>query len=116
MAHRHKKHKKAEGGGVAPKHDPDKKEYNAQGSNVMKEAHEEKRGGKVKHKASGGEVKAPGKASGGRLDKRARGGGVSHYSKHDGTGKDMTHSPFSAAHVKPSTAGGNPHPQKHKGE
>lgn len=78
MAHRHKMHeKKAKGGGVAPKHDANKEEYNAKGSKVMKEAHEMKRGGKA------------------RLDKRARGGGIKH-----GSGKDMTKSPFSAAHVK----------------
>jgi hypothetical protein len=108
MANRHKKHK-GEGGGVAPKHDAHKKAYNAQGSNVEKEAEEEKRGGKVKKKAAGGGIKAEGRAAGGRLDKRARGGGI-----HHGSGKDMTKSPFSAAHVHPTTAGGNPAPHRGK--
>ncbi len=97
MANRHKAQHKAKGGGVAPKHDANKEEYNAKGSHVMKEAHEMKRGGKAaKH----------------RLDKRARGGGVK------ASGKDMTKSPFSAAHVSPHMgAGSNPHPHhlKHKG-
>ena len=62
MANRHKKHK-AEGGKVRP--------YNAQGSNVEKEAEEKKDGGKVARK-EGGPVE--GKKCGGRLDKRARGG------------------------------------------
>ena len=41
--------------------------YNAQGSNVMKEAKERKRGGRAEYKV-GGAVASP------RLDKRARGG------------------------------------------
>jgi hypothetical protein len=109
MAHRHKKHK-GEGGGVAPKHDAHKKAYNAQGSNVEKEAEEEKRGGKVKHKATGGAInqKAAGGAVKPRLDKRARGGGI-----HHGSGKDMTKSPFSAAHISGHAgAATNPHPHK----
>ena len=101
MANRHKHH--AKGGGVQPKHDADKTEYDAQGSNVMKEAHEKKHGGRAKHAAGG---KVVGRASGGRLDKRARGGGVG------GSGKDMTSSPFSSAHIKPQSAGGAPHPHK----
>lgn len=72
------RHKKAKGGGVAPKHDGDKESYNAQGSNVIKEAKKRKDGGKV-----------AGYKSGGRLDKRARGGGVG-ADKH----------PFSSAHIK----------------
>jgi len=110
MANRHKK--KGEGGGVAPKHDADKLEYNAKGSKVMKEAHEKKSGGAVK-KATGGavETKAAGGAAKPRLDKKARGGKV------HASGGDETKSPFSEAHVKPMTAGGNPHPHhlKHKG-
>lgn len=94
MANRHVVQKKAKGGGVAPKHDAKKETYSGQGSHVQKEAEEEKRGGKVKCKATGGPVKAVGKASGGRLDKRARGGGVG------GHGGDMKSSPWSAAHVK----------------
>lgn len=82
MASRHKVQAKAKGGGVAPKTDANKLEYNAKGSNVMKEAHERKEGGRV-----------AGRKSGGRLDKRARGGGVR------ASGKDMTKSPFSAAHT-----------------
>lgn len=109
MANRHNAFKK--GGGVAPKHDPDKKEYNAQGSHLMKEAKEKKHGGKVKKKAGGGEVKVVGRASGGRLDKRARGGGVG---KVHASGKDMTASPFSGAHVRPQVDGGNP--SVHKGK
>lgn len=73
MANRHKAFKK--GGKVA---------YNAEKSNVMKEAKKKATGGKIETKATGGAA-AP------RLDKRARGGG---------TGKDMTKSPFSAAHFK----------------
>lgn len=76
MAHRHKMHKKAEGGRM---------EYDAKGSNVMKEAHEKNRGGPVT-KAIGGAV--PGKKAGGRIAK-ARGGGV-------GGGSDKH--PFSSAH------------------
>ena len=99
MANRHKVQAKAHGGGVKPKHDPDKREY--VNSPVEDEAKSEKDGfkrGGHKHKhASGGKV--VGRARGGRLDKRARGGGV---------GK----SPFSSAHVKPHTPGGNPHPHK----
>ncbi len=71
--HRHEMQKKAKGGRV---------EYNAQGSNVMKEAHEKKDGGKVH-----------GKKGKHRFDKKARGGGV------HASGKDMTKSPFSAAHT-----------------
>lgn len=81
MANRHKMQCKAKGGGVAPKKDGNKTEYDAKGSKVMKEAHEMKRGGKASKK---------------RLDKRARGGGV------HASGKDMTKSPFSAAHFKTS--------------
>lgn len=83
MANRHKIQAKAKGGAVEAKKDGGRTEYNAKGSNVMKEAHEKKDGGRVR-----------GFKSGGRLDKRARGGGVS------GSGKDMTTSPFSGAHLK----------------
>ena len=93
MAHRHKHHK-ASGG-------PARKEYDAVGSNVMKEEHEKKKGGAVT-RAEGGKV--PGRASGGRLDKRARGGRA---------GKDMTSSPFSAAHIAGHMKAGNP--SVHKG-
>ena len=96
MAHRHKHH--AKGGGVKPKHDPDKREFVS--SSTEDEAKSEKdhfkKGGHAKHAAGG---KVVGRARGGRLDKRARGGGV---------GK----SPFSSAHVKPHTPGGNPSPHK----
>ena len=112
MANRHNVQAKKGGGGVTPKHDAHKEAYNAKGSNVVKEAEEEKRGGKVKHKATGGEVKAPGKKSGGRLDKRARGGGVNKLHKDGG---DMKSSPFSAAHTG---HGGNAaeNPAVHKGK
>ncbi len=71
MAHRHKHHKehKAKGG---------RTEYSAVGSNVMEEAHEKKRGGKVAHMHH--------KKGHHRMDKRARGGGA---------GAD--HHPFSSA-------------------
>lgn len=78
MANRHKAFKK--GGKVA---------YNAEKSNVMKEAKKKATGGKVDTKATGGAA-AP------RLDKRARGGGIGNT----GSGKDMTKSPFSAAHFR----------------
>lgn len=92
MASRHKAQAKAKGGGVAPKHDANKQEYTGKGSHLMKEAKEKNLGGKVTKKATGGAVerKASGGAAKPRLDKRARGGA---------TGKDMTSSPFSAAHV-----------------
>jgi hypothetical protein len=103
MANRHKMQAKAKGGGVKPKHDPDKLEYNAQGSDVMREAKSEKddfkHGGKAKKRASGGKV--VGRASGGRLDKRARGGGVGR-------------SPFSSAHIK-GHMGAASNPAPHKG-
>ena len=70
MAHRHKMHKKAQGGRV---------EYDAQGSNVMKEAHEKKHGGKVDGHVAGHKGKH-------RIHK-AHGGGV---------GSDKH--PFSSAH------------------
>lgn len=72
---------------------------------VVKEAHEKKTGGRVARKDGG---KVPGKKSGGRIDKFARGGGVG------GSGKDMTHSPFSSAHVS-APAAHNPAPHHHKG-
>lgn len=101
--HRHKMHeKKAKGGGVAPKRDADKEEYNAKGSHVMKEAHEMKRGGKAHgHKGKH------------RLDKHARGGSVKAGKIHEGA--DMKASPFSAAHTG---HGANPaeNPGVHKGK
>lgn len=97
------RHKKAKGGGVAPKHDADKTEYNAQGSKVMKEAKERKSGGKVEHKATGG-------AATPRLDKRARGGGV------HASGKDTTKSPFSAAHVHGGPSATNYGGKVHRGK
>jgi hypothetical protein len=100
MANRHKHH--AKGGGVSPKHDDEKEEYNAQGSHVMEEAHEKKRGGKVKRKEGG---KVPGFKSGGRLDKFARGGRA---------GGDMLTSPFSSAHISGHKRGGAPRPHKGK--
>jgi hypothetical protein len=115
MAKRHEAQKKAKGGGVAPKHEGKREMYTGKGSHVEHEAEEKKSGGKVK-KASGGEVKAPGKAAGGRLDKRARGGGVG---KVHASGKDMTSSPFSGAHIGHGpNAAEHPHPHhlKHKGE
>jgi hypothetical protein len=95
MANRHEVQKKKGGGGVKPKHDPDKKAYTGAGSHVAKEAEEEKRGGKV-CKATGGAVKP-------RLDKRARGGGVNKSG-----GGDMKSSPWSGAHVKGIVSAGNP--------
>src|SRR5712671_2699754 len=105
MANRHKVQAKKGGGGVKPKHDPDKKEYDGQGSNLMKEAKEENRGGKVSKKATGGKVerKATGGAATPRLDKRARGGGVNKSG-----GGDMKSSPWSGAHVKGTVSAGNP--------
>ena len=100
MAHRHAV-QKAKGGGVPPKHDANKLEYNAKGSHVMNEAHEMKRGGK----AHGGKGKH-------RLDKKARGGKV------HASGKDMTKSPFSAAYVGHGSNPAEhtaPHHLKHKG-
>ncbi len=83
MAHRHKVHH-AKGGKVF---------YTGAGSHVAHEAtdpHSHKHGGRAKHhKKDGGAV--AGYKSGGRLDKRARGGGV-------GVGADK--SPFSSAHIK----------------
>lgn len=76
MANRHKAFKK--GGKVA---------YDAEKSNVMKEAKKHAKGGK----AMKAECRATGGAAAPRMDKRARGGG---------TGKDATKSPFSAAHFK----------------
>ena len=103
MAHRHTIQAKAKGGGVAPKHDPNKREFvNAPTEDEAKSEHDGfKRGGHKKHHAkhaAGGKV--VGRARGGRLDKRARGGGV---------GK----SPFSSAHIKGhGGAATNPHPHK----
>ena len=97
MANRHKQF--AKGGGVAPKHDAHKKAYNAADANVTHEAEStenKKSGGRIK-RTTGGRV--PGFKSGGRLDRRARGGGV---------GADK--SPFSSAHIKGHAAGTNPHP------
>lgn len=78
MANRHKAQAAFKKGGKV-------QAYNAKGSEVAKEA--------KKHADGGAAKKADQKATGGparpRLDKRARGGG---------TGKDMTKSPFSAAH------------------
>ena len=62
MATRHKMQARAKGGKVF---------YEGGDSNVAKEALERKRGGAVKRKSGG---KVPGFKSGGRLDKRARGG------------------------------------------
>jgi hypothetical protein len=70
MANRHKAQCKAKGGRV---------EYDAQGSNVMKEAKEKKRGGGVEMGAVAG--------SKGKHRRKARGGGV---------GSDQH--PFSSAH------------------
>ena len=71
-------------GGRSSEKGPKEVEYNAQGSNVMKEAKEKKHGGKVVGAMHGGRKH--------RLDKRARGGR---------TGSDK--SPFaSSAHLKPS--------------
>lgn len=73
MANRHNAQCRAKGGRVF---------YAGAESNVAKEAKERKDGGAV-------EMKHGGKASKGRLDKRARGGGV---------GADK--SPFSSAKIK----------------
>lgn len=93
MAHRHTVQTKKHGGKVF---------YNAASSNVAHEAEstENKRHGGRTHKKDGGKV--TGYKSGGRLDKRARGGGV---------GADK--SPFSSAHVRPTEPGAGPH--HHKG-
>ena len=78
------RHKKALGGASSEK-DGKEVEYNAQGSEVMKEAKEKKHGGKAVGKMHGGAAKH-------RLDKRARGGR---------TGSDK--SPFaSSTHTTPS--------------
>ena len=99
MAHRHTVQTKAKGGGVAPKHDPKKREFVSAPTEDEAESEHDgfKRGGHKHKHAAGGKV--VGRARGGRLDKRARGGGV---------GK----SPFSSAHIKPHTPGGAPHPHK----
>lgn len=76
MANRHKAKKFNVGGALVAGGNP----------NVIKEAKQHKRGGVAKH-ASGGKVS--GFKSGGRLDKRARGGGVG-ADKH----------PFSSAKLK----------------
>lgn len=96
MAHRHEKHK-AKGGKVMVDDGPE---------SVIKEAKEKKTGGRIVRKDGG---KVPGKKSGGRIDKFARGGHV------EGSGKDMTHSPFSSAHVAAAPAH-NPAPHGSKGE
>lgn len=55
--------------------------YSGGDSNVMKEAHERKRGGKVHHEGEGEEPKH-------RMDKRARGGKVHHHKKeHEAEGR-----------------------------
>lgn len=67
MANRHKVAKKNVGGAMVASGNP----------NVIKEAKQKADGGTVeapKKKAEGGKI--TGKKSGGRLDKRARGGGV----------------------------------------
>ena len=97
MAYRHKVQAKAKGGRVF---------YSGGESHVAKEAtdpHSHKRGGKAKKKDGGAVV---GFKSGGRLDKRARGGGV-------GVGADR--SPFSSAHIAGHKRGGAPHHHKHGG-
>lgn len=63
--------KKAGGGGVMPS-DPDVKEaYSGAGSNVVKEAHQKKRGGKVVGHMDGGRARPrldrPGRKKGGRV-------------------------------------------------
>lgn len=78
MANRHKMAKKNVGGAMVASGNP----------NVIKEAKQKNRGGAlVKARKDGGKVS--GYKSGGRLDKRARGGGV---------GADKN--PFSSAKVK----------------
>jgi hypothetical protein len=80
---------KESGGSTDPHKDKDVKPYDAQGSNVEKEAEEKKRGGRAKkreHKVTGGAVKM-------RLD-RARGGR---------TGSDK--SPLTSAHNLSSVPG-----------
>jgi hypothetical protein len=74
MKHRHKMHeemKRAEGGRAVA--------YAGGDSNVMKEAHERKRGGKVKHEGEGEKAKEradkPKRAAGGSV-KRAQGGAI----------------------------------------
>jgi hypothetical protein len=87
--HYHVVHEKRAKGGVV--YDNDVKEvkpYNAQGSNVEKEAEERKHGGRLKKRADGGKVH--GEEPKKRMDRRARGGR---------TGSDAD--PFtSARHVK----------------
>lgn len=79
--HKHHKHHKAQGG---------RAEYNAEGTNVMKEAHEKKRGGAAfKH---GGKVH--GHKGHHRIGKK-RGGGVS---------KGADNHPFSSAYTAASEA------------
>lgn len=104
MANRHKVSCKKSGGGVAPKHDGKKEAYTGKGSHVEKEAEEKARGGKAEHKAEG-------KKGHKRLDKRARGGGIKH-----GSGKDMTSSPFSAAHHAGGPAATNFGGKTHSGK
>ena len=83
MAHRHQVQAKARGGGVAPKGGQvPSVAYAGGGSKVASEARKHKSGGRVK-----------GMKTGGRLDRRMRGGGIK------ASGKDATKSPWSAAHT-----------------
>lgn len=67
-------------------------------SNVMKEAHERKRGGKVEHE------KGEGEAPKHRADKRARGGAAPGRKRGGGVGANLT--PLStAARIKEVTKG-----------
>jgi len=57
-------------------------------------------------KASGGEIKAEGKAEGGRLDKRARGGGVKKHGKGHHTHINIMVAPKGGADVPPPPGAG----------
>lgn len=89
MAYRHTVQAKAHGGKVKKRVEHDAEIAGEAGI---------KRGGRAKHKDGG---KVVGRASGGRLDKRARGGGV---------GSDKN--PFSSAHIKGHAPAH--HPSAHK--
>ena len=129
MAHRHKVQAKASGGKTRPF-------YAGGESHVAHEAtdpHSHKRGGKAKK--DGGQV--VGLKSGGRLDKRRRGGGVesgesareSRESRESrksggkvekrarggGVGVGADKSPFSSAHIAGHKRGGAPAHHKHGG-
>jgi hypothetical protein len=97
------RHKRAHGGKV----------MDAYGNpNVEKEAKEKKdKPGAIQKKAGGA---VPGRKSGGRVDKFARGGAAGTHTHLSSSKTGSDHSPFSSAHVKAVVAGGNPPPHSGK--